>query len=174
MDWITVAVEFIKEWEVPSYIIQYPNKASISLYSYISCVDIIWQSINTLHKLIIDSTSEPFSERDDVWNNLHNLTDNNYFKRIRAVFGAHPIDVYPESSAVKKRYASWINDYRQFPEYDFSVFLYPDNQNATISVFGFKLDQLNKFLDQRYSYLENIESEMAGSLSVWKNPPLHD
>ena len=80
------------------------------------------------------------------------MDDNTYFKHIRATFGAHPVNLNDKSG---QWFASW--PYKDsMDEYDFQVRLYSNKPKQEDITFGIKFNELNNFLNLRYSYLNNL------------------
>lgn len=78
-----------------------------------------------------------------------NLNDNEYFKHLRAVFGAHPINIKNKQTKSKGAdyFANWPNIDR-IGEYDFVSTLWSADTEAEDMRIGFKFEQLEKFLDR--------------------------
>lgn len=154
MDWIDLCVDYLLNNKLEN---QNINVMSMQVYTYISSIDIIWQSIQQLYRAIIDVNSIPFDGEKQIFHD-NNICkdDNDYFKHIRAVFGAHPVNLNDKNG---KWFASWpaIGIYTEF---DFSVLLYSAEVENDDIVFGFRFAELNKFLQARYSYLETLNKEL--------------
>lgn len=155
MDWLDVATENLDSIKI--------NKSdwkemSMQIYMYISCIDIVFECIKALHKFFINSKTIPFENENSIFNDCRLYKDDNeYFKHIRAAFGAHPVEIREGKNKNKiERYASWpVSKGRS--EFDFYVLLYSEKQNDASIPFGFKMKQLELFFDTRYKYLEKIE-----------------
>jgi hypothetical protein len=83
---------------------------------------------------------------------FENEDDNNYFKIIRACFGAHPVNLNQENS---KRFASW-----PFPSHintgDLSVRLYSRDVGKEDLTLNLDIKEMTEFLRIRYEYLDVI------------------
>jgi hypothetical protein len=156
MDWMDLATEHLEV----SHIDQIDwHRHSLQIYMHISCIDIVWESIKQLHKIYIEETNVPFKGDRSIFQGTKlNFDDNEYFKHIRATFGAHPVDVRRRRDKTEtiRYYASWPTS-GIYNEYDYAVTLYSERKGLKDEVFGFKVDQLMKFFESRYQYLEMIE-----------------
>lgn len=156
MDWITVAVEYISKYKIKT------QTSSIEVYSYISSIDIVWEAIIQLNRVIFQTTKVPFSKDKTCFsNNIFNQTDNIYFKTIRACFGAHPVNLSDPTNPKnekKKRYACWSGNH--FGDGDFSVYLYSNQTNEENILLSIYFNQINDFFEKRYNYLNNIIKEI--------------
>ncbi len=167
MDWISVSMDYLSSHEFQT---QNINVMSMQVYTYISSIDIIWQSIQQLHRVIIDDKTIPFKgDRSLFKDNDICIDDNDYFKHIRAVFGAHPVNLKDKNG---KWFASWPTT-GIYNQYDFAVSLYSANSSDDSIVFGFRFEELDDFLRSRYSYLasltkalDNQYKEFSSSLSI--------
>ena len=161
MDWIEVAIDFIVNQELDNDNV---NIRCMQAYACISAIDIVWQSIQQLHRAVIDQKSVPFAGDRDIFvkNNICQ-DDNEYFKHIRAVFGAHPVNLNREG----KWFASWPTD-NVYHEYDYAVILYNANEDQKV-IFGYCFSELEKFLVVRYQYLSNILMEIERQIQEYKS-----
>lgn len=155
MDWIDVSLEYIDNIKYDSNI----NVKTMQVYSYISSIDIIFESIKQLHRVIIDSKSIPFKDDCTIFKGKLHLDDNNYFKHIRAVFGAHPVAININGL---RYFATWPND-SIYTEYDFATILYTNDKNGDDVVIGFKFEELEEFLRIRYGYLNTLIDKINSS-----------
>jgi len=155
MDWMDIAVGHLDTTEINRH--EWRDMC-MQVHSYISCIDIVFECVKQLHRYLIDEKSTPFYGDSSIFNDIRlGRDDNEYFKDIRAAFGAHPVDLKEKNKSItKKRYASWPTTHT-YSEYDFSVLLYSDSQSEPDIHFGFKLEQLESFFEKRYGYLEEIE-----------------
>lgn len=154
MDWIDLSVNYLLNNKIDN---QNIDVMSMQVYTYISSIDIIWQSIQQLHRAIINVNTIPFDGEKQIFqNNSICKDDNDYFKHIRAVFGAHPVNLKDKNG---KWFASWPTT-GIYTEFDFAVLLYSAEVENSDIVFGFKFTELNTFLQARYNYLEILGKEL--------------
>lgn len=153
MDWITVACDYLNSLRIDHNNL---NHMSMQLYSYLSAIDIIWEAILQLHRVIINKKTIPFTGRTDIFNDKRlSKDDNEFFKQIRAAFGAHPVNMNDDI----KRFASWTTT-GIYDEYDYAVILYSSETDEEDIIFGFQFEQIETFLKQRIAYLEVILLEL--------------
>jgi len=150
MDWMDVAKEHVadlssntKRWK----------ELWKDIYSYLSAVDIIVESIEQLYRVVFKKNDILLNNDTSIFNDIRLFKDDNeYFKHIRAIFGAHSVNVEENNT---RKFASWpTNDI--YTEYDYAVLLYSSNKNDEDVVFGFKIEDVNKYLLKRVKFLENI------------------
>lgn len=149
MDWIELSVECINSMEYNDKNI---NIKTMQVHSYISSIDIICESVYQLHRVIIDSKSIPHKGDKSIFKNEWNMDDNDYFKHIRAVFGAHPVNLKGTRGSSEKYFATWPTDWI-YSEYDFATRLYSNDKQKDDIIIGFKFKQLEEYLNTRYKYL---------------------
>lgn len=153
MDWIEVAVDFLNCFRISR---NRDNKMSMDILTLIMAVDIIYSCITTMHRVIFNKPDKtPFFKSTDVFG--LDISDNDHFKNLRAAFGIHPTDL----TIVKgeKRYSSWSvvsHDER----YDFAVWLYSSIPDKKAELYGFNIDELIRFAQTRYEYLEELTEEL--------------
>lgn len=159
MDWITVSIDGI---DPDSLIFKNNNQASIRYMSFIMCIDILWESVQQLHRVIFNTREIPFkSERSIFKRNNTPKNDNDYFKMIRACFAAHPVnlnDHFTDSEKKEQRYASWSGG--GFGHGDFSVILYSNKIGEDDIFLDIYTQELLQFAEQRYEYLKVLIDEL--------------
>ena len=156
MDWISVAVHYLCSKRV-LHITKDENMNSIEVYTFLSCIDMLWESIQQLHRVFYNTTDIPFIKEKKVFcNNQFSMDDNNFFKTVRACFGAHPVNLYDTFSGMSKerRFASWSGSYGRKEE--FSVMLYASDESDQTILFDINFNQLWLFAEQRYNYLNHL------------------
>ncbi|WP_369284392.1 hypothetical protein [Paraclostridium bifermentans] len=159
MDWIDVSIEYIKNIKYDEDNI---NIKSMQVYAYISSIDVLWESVQQLHRVIFDTNSIPFTKNTDIFNNQLNIDDNEYFKHLRAVFGAHPVNLKDPSNKDNRKtkyFASWPNE-DHFEDYDFVSTLWSADVNSEDLRIGFKFKQLEEFLNIRYRYIQDLQNKL--------------
>lgn len=168
MDWIDVAIDYIENHEIENENI---NIKSMQAYTYISAINIIWESVLQLHRVIINRKSIPFKNQNTIFSgNKISKDDNEYFKHIRAIFGAHPVNINDNE---RKMYASWPTE-KIHAEFDFAVRLYSLDVDERDRVFGYTFKELNKFLETRYNYLKVLINELDNQYEQFKNKKIKE
>lgn len=158
MDWINVSIDGIR---TDTLLKENGHEASRRVISFISCIDILFESICQLHKVFFKTEDKPFKDDDTIFKNkLFSASDNKYFKTIRACFAAHPVDLtdYFTGNKTEKRYASWSGGL--FGKNDFSVLLYSDDKNIPFITMNICFNELMEFASHRYKYLKTIMKEI--------------
>jgi len=159
LDWIEVAVEGIDAGNLSR---NNDNNASIKMLTFLSCIDILFESVSQLHKVFFNTEDKPFKNDDNIFKEkLFSTSDNKYFKTIRACFAAHQVDLsdYFTGSKQEKRYASWSGG--GFGKGDFTVILYSNEIDKPDIFFDIHFSELMEFVIQRYEYLKTIMDEIT-------------
>ncbi|MFA0815442.1 MAG: hypothetical protein ACC608_06595 [Anaerofustis sp.] len=159
MDWITVSVEYFSDHYYTS---QSKNLSSIDVFTYIMCIDIVWESITQLYRVLYNTRERPFQNDTDIFlNKIYEQSDNAYFKTIRACFGAHAVNLDHENNdPTSHRYASWSSERHGTSEGDFTVILYSNETIKNDLYLNIKFEELNQFLITRYNLLDEIMTEI--------------
>ena len=158
MDWITVAVDYINSANAET---RNENIMSMQVYSTISAYDIIVESVLQLHRVFFQATELPYAQDTSVFN--AHTTDYKNFKNIRAVFGAHPVNLKDilEGSKGKQYYASWSTTSRALLDSDVHVFLYSKVPGDRPIEFGVKFSEMHAYVSKYYQYLDIITEEIS-------------
>ncbi|MEB6378764.1 hypothetical protein MXM41_07435 [Leclercia adecarboxylata] len=154
MDWITVAVRSISNFPELSEDI---DVKAMQVYSLISSIDIVTEAVGQLHRIIMNDPKRkdkwPFKDSTHIFveksSYLSDRNDDDYFKEIRAIFGAHPTKLEKGS---ERMFASWPH-YHAFNENDFTVSIYSNKPESDNIIFGIKIKELLEYLKERYEYL---------------------
>lgn len=165
MDWIDVVVEEIDTSKLCS---KNDNASSIKMMTFINCVDVLWESIQQLHRVIFDPRSIPFQDDSSVFTDkLYESSDNEYFKTIRACFSAHPVNLNDRFNGEGKeqRYASWSGG--GFGCKDFSVMLYSNTKGMESIILDISFSELITFAEKRYNYLQVLVGEIDKQISQY-------
>lgn len=165
MDWIEVALEGIE----PSALSRgNDNKSSIRMITFVSCIDILWEAIQQTHRVLFDTTEIPF--RDDSSIFKQNVSDNIFFKTIRACFAAHPVnlhEVFSDDDRNERWFASWSGG--TFSKKDFSVILYSNIPKKKSRFFDVSFSELMEFAKSRYTYLNELMKQIEKIVADYKN-----
>ena len=165
MDWIDVSIQYINNHPLNAI----RDDRSIELFSYLACVDIVVEAIEQLNRVIKSTGEQVFvKDRSCFVDNPFNQTDREYFKTLRACFGAHPVNLDdPEEPDNKdaKRFASWSGGF-EGPG-DFSVFLYSNKIDGENIVLGIKYSQVDAFLEKYYNHLSDLKRTLQTQLTAF-------
>jgi hypothetical protein len=165
MDWIEVALEGI---EPPALSRGNDNKSSVGLITFVSCIDILWEAIQQTHRVLFDTTEIPFKDDSSIFK--QDVSDNIYFKTIRACFAAHPVNlqkVFSDDDRNERRFASWPRHI--FSKKDFSVILYSNIPKKESRFFDVSFSELMEFAKSRYSYLNELMKQIEKIVVTYKN-----
>jgi len=156
MDWIEVALEGID----PALLSKgNDNKSSIKMITFLSCIDILWEAIQQTHRVLYDTNEIPFKEDNSIFK--QEVSDNIFFKAIRACFAAHPVnlqEVYSDDGKNERWFASWSGG--TFSRKDFSVILYSNVLDKESRFFDVSFAELLEFAKSRYFYLNELMTQI--------------
>jgi len=112
----------------------------MNFYKYVSAIDVVCEGIYQLHRIFMGKESLPFTDDKSIFNNniLNTQNDDEFFKELRACFGAHPVNLKNRKNKNEKRFASWsIIGNSSFSKYNCNVILYsniPEEDDIYLSV----------------------------------------
>lgn len=155
MDWISVSVRHLEN--APDFDKNIDTK-SMQVYSLISSIDLVCESIKQLHRVFISEKTIPLAGEKKCFENrlFPNEDDNIYFKTIRACFGAHPVEL---NQSHTKRFASWPFE-SCFNSGDLCVHLYSREVNEEDLTLSLNINELLEFITTRYDYLDVIADKI--------------
>lgn len=155
MDWISVSARHLEN--APEFDSNIDVKC-MQLYSFISSIDLISQSVTQLHRVFVNEKTEPFKGDKNCFKNrlFENEDDDRYFKTLRACFGAHPTDLRQNGS---KRFASWPF-VSHLDDSNLTVHLYGREIGEDDLVLHLHINELIEFLTIRYNYLDIIADKI--------------
>lgn len=155
MDWLTVSIRHIEN--IPD-IDDNIDIRVMRMFSLISSIDLVCESINQLHRVFVNNKTLPFSGDTECFTDrlFDEEDDNTYFKSIRACFGAHPVNLNNSGS---KRFASWPFD-SHMNSGELTVYLYSNKVGEDDLPMHLKTSELSTFLIKRYNYLDVISSKI--------------
>ena len=174
MDWIDVGVQYIEEFQ-PSA--KHGLQNCIEIYSFISAIDITYEAIISLFWVLQKNGENgtrgrtPFYQTKRCFSAVTNntITDDRFFKEIRACCGAHPTDLntlISDNEAEKQhRFASWT--YVENDQY-FYITLYPENatgKTITVKIF---YSELIEYFEQRLDYLNTLIKRIDDLYNAFK------
>ena len=159
MDWISVSVRHLEN--APEFHSNIDVKC-MQLYSFISSIDLISESVKQLHRVFVNEKTDPFKgDKQCFQKRIFEQDDDRYFKTIRACFGAHPTDLRINES---KRFASWPFE-SHINHSDLTVHLYSREIDEDDLALHLHISELIEFLTIRYNYLNIIADKI---LSLFK------
>lgn len=164
MNWIEVALDNISNIKYDEKNI---NIKCMQAYSYISAIDLVWESVQQLHRVIFEVKTIPLEEDNRVFENQLQMNDNEYFKHLRAIFGAHPVNIKnPKNTRETQYFANWPGD-DLFGNNDLICSLWSADVEAEDIKIGFKFSQLDKFLKIRYEYLNVLKDKLNENINKY-------
>ncbi len=155
MDWLTVSIRYLMN--APD-LDKNIDVRVMQMFSLISSIDLVSESITQLHRVFINPSTIPFAGEKKCFGNrtFVNEDDNSYFKTIRASFGAHPVNLNQSNS---KRFASWPFD-SHMKSGELTVHLYSNEVGEEDLVMNLNSNELIAFLNIRYNYLDVISDKI--------------
>ena len=175
MDWIDVGVQYIEKFQ-PSG--RHGLQNCIEIYSFITAIDITYEAIISLFWVLQKNGEDgargrtPFYQKKGCFSAVANtsITDDRFFKELRACCGAHPTDLETlisddEAGEKQYRFASWTYIENSA---SFNVMLYPENatgKTITIKVF---YSELIEYFEQRFSYLHTLMERIDALYAEFK------
>jgi hypothetical protein len=131
----------------------------MELFSVISAIDIIVESVNQLHRVFFNTQEIPFSDEKDIFiNNQLGLSDNEYFKELRAMFGAHPVNLKHKNN--RHWYASWPHEPFLSSNTLFEIRLYSNEIGIKDLTFSISIIELETFVIKHYNHLILLMKEI--------------
>lgn len=167
MDWISVAIRNLHSFPALDSNI---DVRVMQIYSLISSIDIVNEAVMQLHRVFFGNSTKqmPFKGEKSIFRErIFDKDDSDYFKEIRACFGAHPVNLNGEGK--EKRFASWPYEGFTKNSSDLEVRLYSNDPNKDDIVLGLNFKELVAFLQSRYDYLDNISLEIEKQYELCKN-----
>lgn len=157
MDWITVAIRDLQENKELSKDI---DIRVMQIYSLISSIDIVYEAILQLNRIFgKNNKSKPFKGQKYIFKEKSfEKDDNDYFKELRACFGAHPVNLSFDNNT--KRFASWPYNGHDHPGAIFQIQLYSNDPAVEDITVGLYTNELLLFLNTRYQYLAKITEDI--------------
>lgn len=153
MDWITIGVSYLTK---PKEFDDNANIKSMQFYSIISAIDLVVEAIKQIARVIMPKSKLPYDQDSSIFKKQ--INDDLFFKEIRAMFGAHPVNLR-QNNDKERWYASW-----SYESYDtenaFELLLYSNEKNKDFQRIKISINDLEKYLIQRYEYLKTIEKKI--------------
>ena len=149
MDWIDVCIEYIKDNKEK---IEKKTNFDMEIFAYISSINLISESIQQLYRVFYNNKEYPLKEDSSVFKKKQ-ISDDNMFKHIRAVFGAHSTNL-KSFDGRERNFASYPNNIHTNGH--FSVILYSNETGKWGDIFEFSFKELEEYFEKRYFCLENI------------------
>jgi hypothetical protein len=163
MDWISVAAEGLPSIKLNPKGSGYDHLETLNLMQYIITIDILAESIIQLYRVLDDNTPYPLLNDNDIFRH-DKLTDDKYFKHIRAVFSTHPVNLDSldgvKTGSGERFFASWVASVG-FTDYDYIVSLYSNipEKDEQYSL-GLNIKDINLYAEKRYNLLIDLTNKV--------------
>lgn len=164
MDWISVAIRSIENAHPLS---DHIDVEVMQVFSLISSIDLVVESITTLHTIINGTAKRisPFNGKKEIFSDNDFYDDDRYFTQLRACFGAHPVNL---NDGGERRFASW--PYKSITrDHDLEVLLYSNIVDKPDVIFGLRLPELKAYLVSRNNYIQELENTVKTQLEEYKS-----
>ena len=162
MDWIQIGIAGIDDKSNLER--DNSDSASIKFMTFISCIDVMWEGIQQLHRVFFDEAGIPFAGKNEIFQ--QDMDDNQYWKEIRAAFAAHPTNLDGHKDG-ERRFASWSGG-GFGNKGDFSVLIYSNDPDQVGPIFfDIKFDEIYQFAASRYEYIHTIMDQMHKKVAEW-------
>lgn len=163
MDWIDVGVQYIEKFQ-PSG--RHGLHNCIEIFSFITAIDITYEAIISLFWVLQKNGENDMRGRTPFYKSKgcfsattdSSVTDDRFFKEIRACCGAHPTNLNTlisddKSEEQQRRYASWtyIENNKSF-----NITLYPENITGKTITVKISYAELIEYFEQRFEYLNTL------------------
>ncbi len=163
MDWLREASDALHEFEKRA---KRKDAGWIDLYGYIVCVDVIMEATGQLHRCVFGrgGKSVPLSFPGRCFvtrpKEYVDLSDCAYFKELRSIFGAHPVNLRDPKNKDEKWFASWAIPGELGGAGDFSVRIYSSVKDKEDICLSIELGELKAFCTQYQDHLKAIAAEI--------------
>lgn len=162
MDWISVAAYGLPKIQLDVGGIGPNHYQSLNLMQYIIAIDNMVVSVRQLYRVLYAMKNHPLSSDKSVFQQSK-VTDDVYFKQIRAVFATHPVDLKSidgiQQVTDERFYASWVAS--GVGRNDFTVFLYSNDPDKTEAIpFGVSIKKVNHYAKLRYDLLQELSDKV--------------
>jgi len=161
MDWIHVTAEGLPEINFSFTEPNYGRNAlqSLNLMQYIVSIDLLVDSIIQLFRVLGGENSYPLSKNNEIFNQSE-ISDDKFFKHIRAVFGTHPVNLVSLDGVQNKSQERFYVSYSTkdiFEKDRYIVFLY---SNTAMDEYGIEfevdIEKINLYVEKRYQLLSQL------------------
>lgn len=138
------------------------------LYDYVSAIDIILDSLKLIGEIFGENVKNPLEQTTyikglDIFDKGN---DSSNIKRLRALFGAHPIDLKNGyGKKTKKYYCSWPGNIAS--ETEVSLFIYSEEQDVDSFIIRIEMTNLKKIIEELRNYIHNLCIEIKVATSKY-------
>lgn len=145
------------------------------VYLFLSSVDIVIEGINDINKIAKNKENCRlfYGEKDIFKNSVKD--DWEYFKNIRAIFGAHPTQLKDNKEYIVATYPTPYNSLKDRLEgnvkkWDYYTLLWKKEKNSILEQleFGFSFEDIERYLDKCVNYLDVIYKDIIKMIKKYK------
>lgn len=145
------------------------------VYLFLSAVDIVIEGINDINKIAKNNErTRLFYKSNEIFNDSEK-DDWEYFKNIRAIFGAHPTKLKDNKEYIVSTYPTPYNSisnkvYEDEKDWDYYTLLWKKEKRKSWEQlsFGFKFDDVERYLDKCINYLDIIYKDFLDMIYQYK------
>lgn len=145
------------------------------VYLFISAVDIVIEGINDVNKIAKNSEKvRLFYNSNEIFKD-EERDDWDYFKNIRAIFGAHPTKLKDNKEYIVSTFPTPYNSLvdrlcGKSKDWDYYTFLWKKEKNKSWEQlsFGFKFGDVERYLDKCINYLDVIYKDFIDIIDTYK------
>lgn len=145
------------------------------VYLFLSSVDIVIEGINDINKIAKNNDKARLFYGDNEIFKDKEKDDWEYFKNIRAIFGAHPTKLKDNNEYIVSTYPTPYNpkidiSTRTTTGWDYYTLLWSKEKYKDFNQlsFGFKFKDVERYLDKCINYLEVIYKDILDMIYVYK------
>ncbi|KHL93250.1 hypothetical protein QW71_24235 [Paenibacillus sp. IHB B 3415] len=152
-DWLHVAVYGLPHIDLHH---ESDDARSLNVIQMLMAFDLVVQAIQQLYRVF--ERQYPYKEDRSIFE--QNVSDDKFFKQIRACFAAHPVNLDSKDGTKnkdgEKYFASWSSD--RVGNGDYSVYLYSNKPSSLPIRFSISLMKILDYTKKRYLLLNNLIS----------------
>lgn len=158
MDWISVATEGIPTITFNPSGFGYNHGETLKLMNCVVAIDVLIESIKQLFRVFGDYLEYPLKDDKSIFNQ-EKISDDVYFKHLRAAFSTHPVNLNSidgmQASGEERFYASWVA--KNSLTHDYYVILYSNlpEREDNLSL-GVNIKDLELYVYKRYDLLDEL------------------
>lgn len=145
------------------------------VYLFLSSVDIVIEGINDINKIAKNNDKARLFYGDNEIFKDEEKDDWEYFKNIRAIFGAHPTKLKDNKEYIVSTYPTPYNPKIDIltgttTGWDYYTLLWSKEKSEDFNQlsFGFKFKDIERYLDKCINYLEVIYRDILNMIYVYK------
>lgn len=145
------------------------------VYLFLSAVDIVIEGINDINKIAKNNEKARLFYGDNEIFKDQSKDDWDYFKNIRAIFGAHPTKLKDNKEYIVSTYPTPYNPRIDIIQgvtkgWDYYTLLWSKEKSQGFNQlsFGFKFEDIEKYLDKCINYLEVIYKDILDMIKDYK------